>query len=148
MELDEAAIRTQLELAVRARDGDSATVLRGVLAALKNVSIEKRGQELGPSDVLAVVRREAKQCRESLDYARQAGRDDTVATKQAELALLEGLLPSQLSQDELKRAIAGIIKDSGATSLGPVMKGLSQHYAGRYDGKQASTIARDLLFDH
>ena len=147
MEIDEAAIRTQLERAVRARDGDSATVLRGVLAALKNVSIANKGQDLGPGDVLTVIQREAKQCRESLDYARQAGRDDTVASKQAELALLEGLLPGQLSQDELKRVITGIIEESGATNLGPVMKGLSQRYAGRYDGKQASTIARELLSD-
>ena len=54
-------------------------------------------------------------------------------------------LPSQMNETELTEAVRGIISEGDASSLGDVMKALGARYAGRYDGKAASAIARELL---
>ncbi len=143
--MKESELRTELETAMKAKDALRVRVLRNVLAAIKNKSIDKKGGELAESELLAVVGREAKQCRETLDFARQAGREGTVAEQQAVLAVLESLLPGRMSEEELEGAIREILADSGADSIGPVMKALGERHAGRYDGKTASALVRKLL---
>ena len=118
--------------------------LRAVLALVKNRMIEVRG-DLSERDIASLVQREVKQCKETLEFARQAGRSDQVAEHEEQLVILAGLLPSALSEDELREAIRAIITETGATSLGPIMKALGERHAGRYDGKSASTLARDIL---
>ena len=62
-----------------------------------------------------------------------------------ELAVLDEYLPRQLGEEELRAAISTLVNDSGATSIGPIMKELSSRYPGRYDGKLASRIAQELV---
>lgn len=138
-------LRDALTAAMRAKDAARVRALRAVLAVVKNRMIEAKGQEPSERDIAAVIQREVKQCRETLDFARQAGRADQVAEHEEQLAILEGLLPQALGEDELREAIRAIAAETGATSLGPVMKALGERFAGRYDGKVASTLAREIL---
>jgi uncharacterized protein YqeY len=142
--MTEKELREALTAAMRARDAMRLRALRAVLALIKNRSIETRA-ELSERDIAMLIQREVKQCRETLDFARQAGRAEQVTEHEELLGVLEGLLPSGLSQEELAEAIRGAITETGATSLGPIMKVLGERYAGRYDGKAASSLAREIL---
>jgi len=141
--LSEDGLRADLKSAMLAKDGARTRILRAILAAAKNLAIEKKVAALAEQDLLGVVKREVKQRHESVDFARQASRTDTVAELQEEIAMLEEYLPKQLGEAELRAAIATIVADMAATSIGPVMKELSTRYPGRYDGKLASRIAQE-----
>ena len=145
MSVDEARLREDLKSAMRQRDELRTRVLRGVLAAIKNKAIESRGQELGEKDVIAILKREAKQCAETLDFARKAGREESVGEHEAVLRVLEEYLPAQLDEAGLRAAVEAIVAETGATQIGPVMKELGARHGGSYDGKMASTIVREVL---
>ena len=145
---DETQLRSKLETALRARDKDAAKVLRNVLAAIKNKRIELRLEDETPldsADLMAILKREAKQARESLGFAEEAGRTSLVEEARAELALLEEMLPSQLSGDTLHAAIEAILEETGADSIGPAMKALGERHAGSYDGREASQTVMALI---
>ncbi|RMF22828.1 MAG: GatB/YqeY domain-containing protein [Deltaproteobacteria bacterium] len=145
MSISEETLRSDLKKAMLEKDTLRVRVLRGLLAAIKNRAIEARGEELTEKDLVAVVKREVKQCRETLDFARQAGRSETVAEQEAVLSVLESYLPAQLDEAALRREIEAIAAETGATNIGPVMKELSARHAGRFDGKTASRIAAEIV---
>jgi uncharacterized protein len=142
--MTEKDLRDALTVAMRAKDAPRLRALRAVLAVVKNRAIEARA-ELSERDIAAVIQREVKQCKETLDFARQAGRAEQITEHEELLGILESLLPTGLAEDELREAIRSIVAETGATSLGPVMKALGERYAGRYDGKLASSLARQIL---
>ena len=137
----ESQLRKRLEAALRARDRTAAKILRNVMAAAKNRRIELKlagDKPLDAKELMTILNREAKQTREALEFAEKAGRTSLVEEARAELALLEEMLPSQLSGDALRAAIEAIIEETGAEAIGPVMKELGARYAGGYDGREAS----------
>lgn len=142
--MTEKDLRDALTAAMRARDAMRMRALRAVLALVKNRQIEVKG-EISERDITALIQREVKQCRETLDFARQAARMEQVAEHEELVGVLEALLPSGMSEQELAEAIRAIVAETGATNLGPVMKLLGERFAGRYDGKAASAMARDIL---
>ena len=142
----ENRIREDLKVAVRERDTATSTVLRGLLAAIKNRGIEKKGEPLSDADLVAVVKREAKQCGETLDFARKAGREESVREHEAALAVLARYLPAQMSEAELSGEIDRIVADLGhGANIGDVMKRLAAAHSGAYDGKTASRLAAAAL---
>lgn len=142
--MTEKDLRDALKTAMRAKDSARLRALRAVLALVKNRQIEVRG-ELSERDITALIQREVKQTRETLDFARRAERGEQVAEHEEQLVILEGLLPTALSRDELAAAIREIVAEAGEASLGPVMKALGERFAGQYDGKDASALAREIL---
>src|SRR5689334_1826026 len=108
--MTEKELRDQLTVAMRAKDASRLRALRAVLAVVKNRAIETRA-ELSEKDIAAVIQREVKQCKETLDFARQAGRTEQIAEHEELLAILEGLLPQGLTEDELRTAIAAILSE-------------------------------------
>ncbi|MFN4293936.1 MAG: GatB/YqeY domain-containing protein [Thermoflexales bacterium] len=152
----EAALkqRIQDELKAALRGGDEArkTVLRLLVAQIKNAEVEARtdgrGGVLSDSDVLALVRREIKQHEESLLEAQNAGRADLVAQQQAELNVLKEFLPKQLSREEIVALAKQVIQELNATSPkqhGQVMKALQPKVKDIADGKLVNEIVRELL---
>lgn len=142
--MTEPELRAALKQSMRDRDSLRSRVLRNVLAAIKNKAIETRS-EPGDAEIMAILKREAKQCGETLDFARKAGREDTVAEHEQVLAVLAELLPSQMDEAELRAAIAAIVEETGASAMGAVMKELGQRHAGSYDGKMASRLAAEAV---
>jgi hypothetical protein len=143
--LTEQGLSSDLTRAMKAREMDRVYVLRGLLTAVKNMKVEKRVPTLAEADLVQLVRREIRQREEAEGFAAQAGRTDAVEQNRRERALLEALVPAQLGPADLEQAIRGIVTRPDARSLGAIMAALKAELAGRYDGKQASEIARRVL---
>ena len=148
--LDERAIQERLTEAMRVRATDEVMVLRGLVAAIKNLKIERRGAagggvaDLAEGDIAQLVRREIKQREEAITFAEQAGRADLVNKNRSEKGFLETFLPQPLSAAELEHAI-GKHHQQGATAMGPLMAKLKAEFGGRLDGKVASEAVREFL---
>jgi uncharacterized protein len=141
----EQRLADDLTAAMKAREMDRVYVLRGVLTAVKNLKVEKRGAALAESDLVQIVRREIRQREEAEEFAVKAGRDDLVAKNRAERTLLDAYVPQQLDAGELERVIRDLAGRPDGRSLGAIMSALRAGYAGRFDGKQASEVARRIL---
>jgi len=146
--------RLQEELKMAMRGGDEArkTVLRLLVAQIKNAEVEARtdgrGGVLSDSDILALIRREIKQHEESLLEAKSAVREDLVAQQEAELEVLRSFLPRQLTREEIIALAKQTIQELNATSPkqhGQVMKALQPKVKDIADGKLVSEIVRELL---
>jgi uncharacterized protein YqeY len=142
--LDEAQLQRDLQDAMRARDRARIDVLRGVIAAIKNLKVERQIAQLPEADIVGIVRKELNKRVEIIGYARQAGRSETVAQSEAEQAILQAYLPQQLDPAALESVIKAIAAELGTTQIGPVMAELRKRHAGQFDGKQASELIKKL----
>ena len=148
--LSETSIQERLKDAMRSRAGDEVMVLRGIVAAIKNLKIERRGgggggsDELAEADITQLVRREIKQREEAIGFAQQGGRADLVDKNAREKQFLESFLPQALSSEELETAIARHHR-AGAASIGALMGKLKAEFGARLDGKVASEAIRGFL---
>ena len=142
-----AQLTSDLKDAMRERDDRRRDVLRFTLAALQNAEIATR-EELDEPAAMAVLAKEAKQRRDSIEEFRKADRQDLVAKEEAELAVLAPYLPEQLSREEIAQAARQAIQETGASSpqeMGKVMAVLMPQLRGRADGRQVNEVVQDLL---
>jgi uncharacterized protein YqeY len=140
-------LKLDLREALRNRDEVRKRTIRMALAAVTYVEVDQK-KELDDPGVLAVLLKEAKQRRESIEEFRKGGRDDLVAEQEAELTVLQGYLPQQLPREEIVTRAKATIEQLGATSMGqmgPVMKALMQELRGQADGKLINQVVRELL---
>jgi len=141
-------IETDYKTALKAHDAVKVSVLRMVISAVKMHQIQKNLQEIVETDVVSIIQKQAKQRRESITQFTSGNRQDLAAKEEAELHILEGYLPKQLSDDELKTVITGIIAETGAASkkdMGTVMKAVKEKVGGAADGKRVSAMVGQLL---
>jgi hypothetical protein len=145
------SIKTNIEKdiidAMRSGDVLRKNTLRMALSAIKLAEIEKGGS-LDDAVVMTVLQKEIKSRRETILDAERAKRPDLVADAEAEIALLETYLPTQLSQQELDSMAQEAIDEVGATStreIGLVMKVLLPRVQGRAEGSMVSQVVRQLL---
>ena len=141
---NEAQIQADLQNAMRAREMPKVYVLRGVVAAIKNLKVEKQVKELPETEITALVKKEVSKRTEALVFAEQGGRTELIEQNRAEIALLEAYLPRQLDAGELEAAIKAIAAELGTTQIGPLMAEVKKRYAGQYDGKLASELVKKL----
>ena len=128
-------ITEDMKTAMRAGEKDRLGTVRLILAAIKQREVDERIM-LDDTQVLAVLEKMAKQRKESITQFESGGRADLVAKEQAELALLQGYLPAQMSEAELDGIIAEAIASTGAASIkdmGKVMGVVKAKAAGRAD---------------
>lgn len=140
-------LQAALKEAMKNKDNQRRDVIRLVMSAIKQVEVDTR-KELSAQDVVAVLQKEAKTRRESLDEKVKAGRAEQIAQEQLELGILEEFLPKQLSHDEIVALAKNAIADSGAVSaneMGKVMSLLMPKVKGLADGKLVNQIVRELL---
>ena len=145
MALTEQQLADDLNRAMKARDMPRVYMLRGVIAAVKNLKIERRGAELAEADLSQIIRKEIRKREEAEEFALKAGRQDAVEQNRGERAMLEAYAPAQLDPVALEQAIREIAAEPNAGNLGAVMGALKARFAGRFDGRQASDIARRVL---
>ncbi len=143
--------KTQLNEAVKQamKSGDELRkrTLRMVLAAIKQAEVDRR-VTLDESAVLAILQKEIKNRKESLEEAQKAGRADLAADAQAEIEVLNAFLPKGLSANELRELALQAIAETGASApadMGKVMKAMMSKVAGRAPGDQVSAVVRELL---
>jgi uncharacterized protein YqeY len=124
-----------MKSAMKAGEKDRLKVVRLILAAIKQVEIDKR-IELDDAAVLSVLDKMVKQRRDSVEQFEKGGRDDLADIEKAEIEVLETYLPEQLSDAELDAMIDEAINSTGAESIrdmGKVMGQIKGKAAGRAD---------------
>jgi uncharacterized protein YqeY len=135
-------VKQDLAAAMKAREKDRVAALRLVLSELQKTAKE------GGGDELAVLRRERKRRLESAGAFREAGRAELADAEEAEARLIEGYLPAQLGDDELRAIAAAAVAETAASSpkdMGMVMKAAMAKVGGRADGKRVSALVREAL---
>jgi len=140
-------LQDDLKQAIRDGDSNRKSTIRLALTAITNAEVQKR-RELDEAETLAILSREAKQRRESVEEYRKAGRVDLVAQEEAELQILLSYMPAQMSRDEIVDRAREVIAEVGATSpaqMGSVMRRLMPALRGRADGRVVSEVVRELL---
>jgi uncharacterized protein YqeY len=141
-------IIADLTSSMKAQDAPRTSTLRMVKAAMMNRKIEK-GAELDDDDMLKLLRSLVKQRRDSVEQYGQAGRKDLVDKEQAEIVVIESYLPQAATEEEIQKAVAAAIAETGASSMkdmGKVMKATQSALAGKNaDGKLVSEIVKSKL---
>lgn len=140
-------INEDMKAALRARDAARLSAIRMLLAAVKQKEVDER-VVADDAAVTAIVEKLIKQRRDSIEQFGKAGRTDLVDKEKAELDLLAGYLPQQLSEAELSAAIDAAIAEAGATgpqAMGKVMGLLKPRIAGRADMGKASALVKRKL---
>jgi hypothetical protein len=140
-------LEAALKEAMKAGDDVRKRTIRMVLAAIRQVEIDKQ-VKLDETAMLSIIQKEIKTRKEAVDEARSASRPDIVTATEAEITVLQAYLPMAMNADELKSLAETAIIEVGATSptdMGKVMKLLMPRVAGRAPGDQVSTTVRQLL---
>ena len=140
-------VQTDIAAAMRAGDGLRRDVLRMVASAAYNVE-KREGHPLTDDEYLAVLSREVKTRRESVEAFRAGGREDLAVREEAEIAVIAEYLPAALSEDEIRALVDEAIAATGAASprdMGKVMGWLSPRTRGRADGKRVSELVVQSL---
>ncbi len=145
--LTNEGLQSDLQQAIRDGDDVRKRTLRMVLTAVKLAEVEKM-EPLEAAEIIAVIQKEAKMRRESIEYADRAERQDLIGPLESELALLQTYLPQPFSDEELRALAQEAITEAGAAGpqdMGKVMKILMPKVQGRADGKAVSEAVRGLL---
>ncbi len=136
-----------LKAAMRDKDTLKLSTVRMLKSAIKYREIELM-KPLDDAGVLGVISSEIKRRRDSVEQYRAGNRQDLVDKEEAEIRILQGWLPAQLSQDELKALIDEAVKKVGAQGpkdMGAVMKEVQPKVQGRAEGKTVSELVKARL---
>jgi uncharacterized protein len=133
-------LQSALKDAMKAREAERLSTLRLVNAAIKDRDIASRGdggdEQVGDSDILAILGKMVKQRQESARAYEEGGRLELAEKELAEIKVIEDFLPRQLSADEVESAIMAAVGTVGAVSIrdmGRVMAELKGKYTGQMD---------------
>ncbi|MCS7074369.1 MAG: GatB/YqeY domain-containing protein [Bacteroidia bacterium] len=142
-------INNDLKEAMKARDEAALRALRAIKSAilLEETSSSFNGS-MTEAQEIALLQKQAKQRKESIEVYEKNGRNDLAENEKAELAVIEKYLPAKLSLQEVEQVLKDIISEVGAKStsdMGKVMGVATKKLAGQADGKQISEIVKRLL---
>jgi uncharacterized protein YqeY len=142
-------LRADLTAAMKARDELRTSTLRMALTSVSTAEVAgSAARDLDDDEILAVLTKEAKKRRESVEAYESAGRKDLAERELAEAAVLADYLPSPLSAEEVRDLVAAAIVEtdaSGARAMGSVMKVVQPRTAGRADGRAVADEVRRQL---
>lgn len=140
-------LKTQLTTAMKAHDAVTVETVRFLLAAVRNVAIDKYGAEgeakITDADILDVVKKQVKTHNESVDAFTKAGRTELAEKEKNQLTVLEQYLPKQMSDEDLTTLLAPVAAQGG--DFGPMMGKAMAKVAGAADGGRVSAILKQLL---
>jgi uncharacterized protein len=140
-------IENGLKEALKAKDTLRSSVLRMVLAAIKNKEVDKRGA-LSEEEFFGLIRKSVNQHNESIESFKKGNRQDLVEKEEKELEILRGFLPVSLSEEALWQEIEKAIEAVGAQNqkdMGKVIKYLLEKHPGRIEGKALSAMVLKRL---
>lgn len=131
----------------KARDEFSVSVLRLLKSAIKNQEISAK-TELDDDEIIKVLKKEFKQRQDSISQYEAAGRDDLASTEKRESELISKYLPAQIDLETVKTAVTSAIAELKATSssdFGKVMGFVMKKLGNNADGKQVTSVIKDIL---
>lgn len=144
-------LREAMKDAMRAKDTVRLSVIRGIMTMVTNDLVAKGNKPtdvLAEDDIMALVRRAAKQRKDSIEQFEKGGRQDLAETEKAELAILEAMLPVQISKEEIETAAKAKAIELGvvdATKKNQLMGALMKELKGKADGTLVKEVV-DTLF--
>jgi uncharacterized protein YqeY len=141
-----------VKTAMKAKDPRRVATLRLVLSALKDRDIANRTEDsragIADDEILSLLAKMIKQREESAAAYTGGGRPELAEAERAEILIIKGFMPQQMSPEAAKAAAAGIIAETGAASMkdmGKVMALLKERYTGQMDFAAASATVKGLL---
>ena len=140
-------ITEDMKTAMRAKAVDRLSTIRMLLAAIKQREVDER-IVLDDAAVVVIVDKSIKQRKDSIAAFQSAGRTDLVDKETAELAVLQGYLPTRLSADEVVVEVAAIVAELGAAGpgdMGRVMAAVKSKLAGKADMGAVSAAVKAAL---
>lgn len=140
-------LTNDMKEAMKAHEKERLAVIRMVRGAVKQQEIDGK-TELDDEGVIAVLSKEIKMRKDSLEEFQKGGREDLVAKTQAEIDFLMPYMPAQLSEEEVRGLVKAAVEQTGASTakdMGKVMGALMPKVKGRTDGKLVNAIVREFL---
>ena len=141
-------VSTGIMTAMKEQNKVRLNALRNISAAFLEFEKEKAGNVVRDDVALTILSKLEKKRKESITLYRQGNRDDLADQEQAELEVIQSMLPQKLSDEELEKEISSLISTnsfSGRKDLGQIMKIMMSDFAGRIDGNSVRKIAEKLL---
>ena len=141
-------IDSEIKDSMRNKDNVKLSVMRMLLAAVRNAEIVKKVKKLEDQDVISVVQKMIKEHKESIAQFEKGNRMDLVNKEKAELEILQRYVPAQMSESELLPVVKDVILELGVTSkadTGKTMKAVMEKVKGKADGKLVNQIVMSLL---
>ena len=137
-----------LKQAMRGGDKVRRSVIRLVIAAIRNAEIARQAALDDDTDILGIIAKEIRQRRESIEAFKLGNRQDLVAQEEVELAILNEYLPRQMTREEITVAARQVIQGIGAQGpgdKGKVMPKLIAQLKGSADGREINAVVSELL---
>ncbi len=145
----EQKIMGEMKEAMKSKNEALLRSLRAIKAEIIKAKTEPGANgEIDEATEQKFLQKMMKQRKDSLEIFEKQGREDLAVKEREEMAVIEQFLPKQLSEEEIKTAVAQIISEVGAQSaadMGKVMGVASKQLAGRADGKTISAMVKSLL---
>ncbi len=137
-----------IKTAMKAKDEASLRAFRAIKAAIIVAKTEKGDAELDADTEIKLLQKLVKQRKDSLEIYIKQDRPDLAKAEQEELSVIESFLPKQMSEEDVRVIIGGIIVENnlaGAQNIGKLMPLAMKALAGKADGKVISALAKELL---
>ncbi|ALT77058.1 MULTISPECIES: GatB/YqeY domain-containing protein [unclassified Roseateles] len=140
-------ITDDMKNAMRAKEADKLTTIRGLLAAVKQKEVDER-VVVDDVALIAIVDKLVKQRKDSITQFIAGGRQDLADKEAAELSILEAYLPQRMSAEEITAAVGAIVSElgaKGAADMGRVMAAVKAQLAGKADMGLVSGAVKQAL---
>jgi len=141
-------IDSEIKEAMRGKDIARLSIMRMLLAAVRNTEITKKVSKLEDADIIQVIQKMIKEHKESISQFEKGNRPDLVDKEKVELDILQGYVPAQMSDDEAMAIVKATMQELGAASkadTGKLMKAVMEKVKGKADGKLISQLVMSLL---
>ena len=142
-------ISNDIKEAMKAKDKVTLDTLRNIKKVLLEAKTAPRANDtVSDETAIKLIQKLAKQGKESAELYSSQNRPELAQEELAQVAVMEKYLPKQLSEDEIKTVLAGIIEQTGASGpqdMGKVMGVATKQLAGKAEGKTISAIVKQLL---
>ncbi|NQV13074.1 MAG: GatB/YqeY domain-containing protein [Parcubacteria group bacterium] len=143
----ETQLKDDYKTALKSKEELTVSVLRMLMADIKNAAIEKK-DELNDEEVTQAINKAVKQRKDAIASFKEGGRDESADKEQKEIEILQKYLPEQLGEEEVVKAVDEVIKSTGASSaadFGKVMGAVMSKLKGQVDGEVVNKIVKDKL---
>lgn len=143
-------IQEQIKEALRAKDSVRLTTLRGILAAFMSeaMNLKRKPQDkLTDPEAVTVIKRLAKQRKDSIEQFEKGQRPDLALSERSELRILEEFLPAQMSEEQIREIVKSKIEQLGGTKekMGMIMGAVIKETKGEADGAVVKRLVDEML---
>ena len=144
-------IKEKIKEAMKARNEVELSVLRGLSTAFTNELVANKkmpSDVLSDDEVLAVIKKQAKQRKDSIEQFKAGGRDELAEREQKELEILAAYLPEEMSKDEVEKIAKAKKEEMGVTDkskMGILMGAIMKETKGKADGSVVKEVVEKLF---